>query len=424
MDPLIPLFLFLFLSAFFSGIETAFAVSNKLKIEVDKGRNLFSANLLSRLIKNYKVLTSTLWLGNIISMVAFALYADIYLEKYIPGAINPDYRTNILIIFSEVLLVALIYLLFAGLLPSILFRAYPNRLLKLFALPVYLIYLVLYPVIRVFIFLGEIILKYLFRIKLKKQDYSFSATDFDNLLDETNLEPVSGEEQSNELQMFRNARDLSNIKVREFMVPRNEIVAISNTDDIETLGKKIVDSGHSKILVYDQSIDNVIGYTHAYDIFARPDTLMDIIKPVIIVPGSMTADKLLNTFIIERKSVALVVDEFGGTAGMLTIEDILEEIFGDISDEYDTEEVEDKQISENEYLVSGRLDIDYLNEKYNLGIPESDDYLTIAGYILQHHENIPFQDEEINIDNFSFIIKKASESRIEQILIKVSSDKE
>lgn len=423
MDPLSPVIFFLLLSAFFSGIETAFAASNKLKIEVDKGRNLFSANLLSRLLKNSKILTSTIWLGNIISMVAFALYSDIYLERYLPGAITPDYQSNILIIFSEIILVALIYLLVAGVLASVVFSIQPNKILKIFALPIYIFYVLLYPVIRLLIFLGENILRYVFRIRMDKQQYAFSSTDLDNLLDETNIKPSGGEEQSNELQMFRNARDLSNIKVREFMVPRNEIVAISKDDDLETLGKRIIDSGHSKILVYDQSIDNIIGYTHAYFIFARPNSLNEITKPVIIVPGSMTADKLLNTFIIERKSVALVVDEFGGTAGMLTIEDILEEIFGDISDEYDTEEVEDKQVGENEYLVSGRLDIDYLNGKYNLGIPESDDYLTIAGYILHFHENIPAENEEIKINNFTFIINKASESRIEQILIRLSTDK-
>jgi CBS domain containing-hemolysin-like protein len=219
--------------------------------------------------------------------------------------------------------------------------------------------------------------------------------------------------------MFKNARDLSNIKLRDFMVPRNEIVAIEKDDTIQNLIDLITESGHSKILVYEESIDDIIGYSHSYDMFSKPSIISEIIKPVIIVPGTMAADSLLNTFIRERKSVALIVDEFGGTAGMLTIEDILEEIFGDIEDEYDIEEFEDKRINEHEYLVSGRLDIDYLNEKYDLGLPESDEYKTVAGYIIFIHKNIPAENEEIVIGNLTFLITKASESKIEQVLVRL-----
>lgn len=205
------------------------------------------------------------------------------------------------------------------------------------------------------------------------------------------------------------------------MVPRMEIAAISSEDTIENLTSLIVESGHSKILVFNQSVDDIIGYSHSYDIFRKPATIKEIIKPVIIVPETMTADRLLNKFIIERKSVALVVDEFGGTAGMLTIEDIIEEIFGEIDDEYDVEELEDKQLNEYEYLVSGRTDIYLLNEKYNLELPESDDYNTLAGYIIYEHESIPVQDEEIQIGDYLFIITRASETKIEQVLIRANS---
>jgi len=420
MQILILVIIFLLLSAFFSGIETAFASANKLKIEVDKSRDQFTSSILSRFIKNQSFFISTLWFGNMIALIAYSIYASKLIETELLQIIVPGYTSLVLTIIIEIIIISLVYFLVAALLPKTLFRLNPDGILRTFAIPIYIVYLIFYPVIRLFILLAEFILRYLFRAKIDRQKYTFSSIDLDKLLDETTIEPAKENEEFQELQMFRNARDLSNIKLRDFMVPRNEIVAIAKDESLDSLSNLIVESGHSKILVFDQSIDNIIGYSHSYDIFAKPASLSEIIKPVIIVPGTMNADRLLNTFILERRSVALVVDEFGGTDGMLTIEDILEEIFGDIDDEYDVEEFEDKQISEYEYLVSGRLDIDYLNEKYNLGLPESVDYNTVAGYIIFNHENIPSEEEEILIDNLTFVIMKASESRIEQVLIRVN----
>ncbi|MGE5382439.1 MAG: hemolysin family protein [Omnitrophica WOR_2 bacterium] len=420
MHPVIPVIIFLLISAFFSGIETAFASSNKLKIEVDKGRKLFSASLLSHLSKNHSVFIGTLWCGNIIALVFYSLFGKRLILDHFAVA-SPTIFTSTLNLIAGVITLSIVYIFIAELLPRIIFRLNPNGLLKFFALPVYILYIIFLPIIKLFIFIAELILKYIFRVKSEKKEYTFDTSDLDSLLDETSIETEKGKEDFNELQMFKKARDLSNIKLRDFMVPRNEIIAVNNEEDVDCLSSLIVESGHSKILVYDQSIDNIIGYTHAYDIFAKPTTINEIIKPVIYVPGTMTADKLLNTFILERKSVAVVVDEFGGTAGMLTIEDILEEIFGDIDDEYDTEDYIDKQISENEFLVSGRLEIVYLNEKYKLGIPESDDYNTIAGYVIHEHENIPAENEQIIINNLTFTVNKASESKIELLIITVNS---
>lgn len=420
MQILILVIIFLLLSAFFSGIETAFASANKLKIEVDKSRDQLTSSILSKFIKNQSFFISTLWFGNMIALIAYSIYASKLIETEVLQFIVPGYTSIAFTIIIEIIIISLVYFLIAALLPKTLFRLNPDGILRFFAIPVYIVYLIFYPVIRLFILLAEFILRYLFRAKIDRQEYTFSSIDLDKLLDETTIEPAKENEEFQELQMFRNARDLSNIKLRDFMIPRNEIVAIGKDDSLDSLSNLIVESGHSKILVFDQSIDNIIGYSHSYDIFAKPASLSEIIKPVIIVPGTMNADRLLNTFILERRSVALVVDEFGGTDGMLTIEDILEEIFGDIDDEYDVEELEDKQISEYEYLVSGRLDIDYLNEKYSLGLPESVDYNTVAGYIIFNHENIPSEDEEILIDNLTFVIMKATESRIEQVLIRVN----
>lgn len=419
MEHWLPILVSLLFSAFFSSIEIAFPASNKLKIEVDKNRNYFSARLLSKLMKQPTLFVSTLWLGNIISLVVFAMYAVPLLHDFLFTNISEISNSTSVFFILEIIIIALIYLIFVDFVPKILFRIGPNKILYVFAVPMYLLYLLFYPLVWFFIGFSELILKYLFRVKVNKKEYTFSTVDLENFLDESTLQPSIENDDYQEIQLFQNARDLSNIKVRDCMVPRNEIVATSREDTIEHLSSLIVESGHSKILVYDQSIDNIIGYSHSYDIFGKPSAIDQIIKPVIIVPGTMTADHLLSMFIKERKSVALVVDEFGGTDGMLTIEDIMEEIFGNIEDEYDVEEFEDKQLNENEYLVSGRHEIDYLNEKYNLELPKSDDYKTLAGYIIHFHENIPAQSEEIIIGSYNFTILKATDTRIEQVIIRL-----
>ncbi len=418
---LIPAIAFLLLSAFFSGIETAYALSNKLKIEVDKGRNLFSAQLLSNITRKSSFFIGTIWLGNVISLVTFTILAHIYIGESGIWQLTFSSIPYSFFLIIELIVLAFTFIFFGEILPKALFRINPNRVLYGLALPTYFFYIILYPFVYLLNNISVFVLRFIFRAKPEIRDHSSSDYELDDLLKDSNIDSTEGKAESQELQMFRNARDLSNIKVRDFMVQRNEIVAIENNEPVDELSKLIVESGHSKILVYDDNIDNIIGYTHSYDIFARPQNIHNIIKPVIIVPGTMTADKLLNKFILERKSVALVVDEFGGTDGMLTIEDILEEIFGDIDDEYDTEESEDIQINENEILASGRLNIEYLNEKYNLDIEENDDYNTIAGYILHHFENIPSENDEIRINDLTFIILKASGSRIEQILIRKTS---
>lgn len=422
MQPFIPAIVYLLISALFTGVESAFISANKLRIEVDKGRNLYSATLISKFFNNPTIFRGTLWLWNILTMVMYTLYSDQFFVTLIKEYLSDNYISHALMLAVEIFLIAIIYIIVAESVRGIIFRSDANTLLKVAALPVYVIYLITYPLVVTLMHLGRLLLKYIFRTNVNIQDTTFRMSDLDNLLSETTIEPVKESEEYQELQMFVNARDLSNIKLREFMVPRNEIVAIDKTQTPEDLANLIVESGHSKIIVFDQSIDNTVGYAHAYDIFSRPASISQIVKPLIIVPGTMTADRLLNKFIVERKSVALVVDEFGGTDGMLTIEDILEEIFGDIEDEYDVEEDEDKQIGENEYLVSGRLEIYYLNEKYNLELPESDDYQTLAGYIIHFHENIPSQNEEISIGNNSFIITEASETKIEKVLIKVKRE--
>ncbi len=420
MEPYLPVLITLIISALFTGIETAFAASNKLKIEVDKSRDIFSARILSKFVNNQALFNSTIWFARIITLVAYTILSTDLFHHFYYNFFPDQELEKVAYLLVEITIIGLVYLVVAHYIPGLVFRFNADRLMNILAVPALLVYSLFYPVIKIFVYFSEFILKYLMRENIEKHSYFLNTSDLDTLINATNIEPAKDNEDLQEIKMFHNARDLSNIKLREFMVPRNEIVALDKNEKTEDLGNLIIESGHSKIIVFDESIDNVIGYAHAYDIFARPGTISEILKPVIIVPGTMTADKLLSKFIIERKSVALVVDEFGGTDGMLTIEDILEEIFGDIEDEYDTGEPEENQINENEFLVSGRASIDHLNEKYNLNLPESEDYQTIAGYIIYIHQNIPATDEEIISGEYTFIIRKASESKIEQVLIKIN----
>lgn len=420
MELLIPVVITILFSAFFSGMEIAFVTANKLKIEVDKNKDFLPARILSKFVKKPSRFIGALLLGNNIALVIYGIYIARILEQPLRQLLPAGAGAEAMLLIAQTLVSTLIILLFAEFLPKILFRINPNSTLSFFAIPVYLFYILFYPVIIFFIGLSELTLKYLFKVNITQPDYAFGVVDLDHFLSESTAGKPEESEDYQEIQMFQNARDLGNIKLRECMVPRNEIIALNQNESIDKLNELFIESGHSKVLIYQESIDNIIGYTHSYDLFRKPLSIKEITKPVMIVPETMPASTLLNKFMGERRSVALVVDEFGGTAGMLTIEDIIEEIFGEIDDEYDVEELAEKQIDENTYLFSGRLEIDYLNQKYRLDLPESDDYETLAGFIISFRESIPAENEEIRAGNFLFTIVRASETRIEEVLLKVN----
>lgn len=420
MELLIPIIVTIILSAFFSGMEIAFVSSNKLKIEVDRNKEILQARILSRFVKKQSRLIGALLLGNNIALVIYGIYTARFLNAPLLEILPDGPGSAALLLIIQTIISTLVILLFAEFLPKVLFRINPNKILFFFAIPVYIFYLLFYPLIILFIGFSELILRYFFRVNITQPDYVFSAIDLDHYLRESNVNQPTEHDDFQEIQMFQNVRDLSNIKLRDCMVPRNEIAALNKSETIEVLQNFFIETGHSKILIYQESIDNVIGYTHSYDLFKKPGTVLEIIKPVIIVPETMPANKLLNMFISERKSVALVVDEFGGTAGMLTIEDVIEEIFGEIEDEYDVEDLIDNQLDEDEYMLSGRLEIDYLNQKYKLGLPTSDDYSTLAGFIIHHHESIPVVTDEIQIGPHLFTIIQASDTRIEQVILRLN----
>ena len=312
----------------------------------------------------------------------------------------------------------MLILITAEFLPKILFRLNPNGLLNFFAIPVYLIYLILYPFMYFFLGLSELILRYIFGIKTGTVRYQFTAIDFDEYIRDFYNPAAAQVDESSEIQMIQNVREFHSTKVRECMVPRNEIIAADDAITIGEIQELFIETQHSKIPVYKQSIDNLTGYVHLYDLFGKPKDIKSVVRPVIIVPETIAASNVLNMMISQRKSVAVVVDEFGGTAGMVTVEDLIEEIFGEIQDEYDVDELIVKQNSETEYILAGRFEIDYLNQEYALNLPQSDEYETLAGLIL-NNQSIPEIREEIKIDRFTFTILEATGSRIDKVMLKI-----
>jgi putative hemolysin len=409
----------LLLSAFFSGMEIAFVTSNKLRIEIDKSKGIFTANLISGFIHMPSRFIGAMLFGNNLALVIYGLAMASLLKPALLASLPDAYHAELTILILQTLLSTLIILILAEFLPKVLFRLSPNSLLNFFALPAYLFYYLFYPFNLLFIWIAEAILKHVFGINFNRQGYVFSPIDLDEYIKESSQGRDEENDEEQEIQMFQNAIDFRNAKVRECMVPRTEISALDEEESIQTLRQEFIDTGHSKILIYRDSIDNIIGYAHSYDLFSDPAIIRSIIRPVIIVPETILAHKVLSMFINEHKSVAIVVDEFGGTSGMATLEDLIEEIFGEIDDEYDTEALEEIQKSEKEFIFSGRLEIDYLNDKYNLGLPETDEYETLGGLIIHHHESIPSVNDVITLPPFTFTILSASETRIDQVQLKI-----
>jgi len=405
----------LLFSAFFSGMEIAFVSSNKLKIEVDKTKHTLGSSIISYFIKKSSQFISTMLVGNNIALVVYGIYMAIILEPVILKFTEIPF----FVLLIQTIISTLIILVTAEFLPKIIFRLNPNFYLNFFAVPLVILYFLLLPIAWFILKISNFILKYIFKLKPDKNGKNLlGKIDLDYLIQENIPENNNNKtEDEEEMKIFQNALDFSDIKIRDCMVPRIEIVALDITENIETLKQKFIETGFSKILIFNENIDNIIGYAHSSELFKNPKTIKDILYDVIIIPETVPANKMLARFINESKNLAIIVDEFGGTSGMVTIEDIIEEIFGEIEDEHDVSQIIEKQISEGEYIFSARIEIDYLNDKYNINIPESDEYDTLAGYILFINENFPKVNQEISGNNYIFRILKGSQTKID--LVKV-----
>lgn len=415
MDFIIVLLTLLF-SAFFSGMEIAFVSANKLRLELDKKKEGSTAKIINIFSKNPSQYISTMLIGNNIALVIYGIVMAKILEPYIGLVINNQW----FILTIQTLLSTLIILFTAEFLPKTIYRVNPNTYLKAFALPTYFFYILFYPLAKFTIFLSNRFIKNVLRVKvIETEKTTFGKLDLGNLVSETQNTEELNDEIDLDVKIFQNALDFSTVKLRECIVPRTEIVAVSIDEKVETLRNKFIETGHSKILVYQDSIDNIIGYAHSIKLFENPQSVRAMIRKIPIVPETMSANKLLSLFTKQHKSMALVVDEFGGTSGIATMEDILEEIIGDIQDEHDKVKLVDKKMSEDEYLFSGRQEIDDMNEKYDLNLPESEDYETIAGLILDQYGSIPQIGDEVLLDSFLFKVVRATTTKIELVQLTI-----
>jgi CBS domain containing-hemolysin-like protein len=409
-------------SAFFSGMEIAFISANKMSLEVDKQKGNLTANLLNIFSSHSEQYLATMLVGNTISLVIYGLAFARILEPKIDQYVS----SPILIMVFKIIISTLLILITVEFLPKTLFRINANGFLKFFAFPVLLFYIILYPIANFSMFISKVIIKNIFKknINPETEKSVFSKIDLDHFVNQSDNNKSDNSEEETEIELFKNALDFSKVKVRDCMVPRTEIEAMDINSTIEELRIRFIESGFSKILIYNDSFDNLVGYVHSSQMFKNPSSIKSIINSISIVPETMSVSNLLNSFTQKHKTIAVVVDEFGGTSGMITTEDILEEIFGEIEDEHDTDDLVIKKLKEGKWILSARHEITYLNGKYHFELPENTEYDTIAGLILKQHESIPKMNSIITIGSFEFRILKASETRIELVLMKiVDSDK-
>lgn len=414
--------LMMLLSALFSGAEIALISANRLKIEVEKNKGFFHATIVSWLLKRQAQSIGSLLLGNNIALVIYGIAMQQILDPWLNASLPPVLNSALSLVVIQTTLSTLFILIFAEFLPKTLFQINPNGILRYLAFPLFAFYILIFPVVFIFIGLAEMILYKLLRIRVQPSSIRFTATDLNDYLQDIQQEPNDQDEINQEIQMVQNVIEFRSIKVNECMVPRPQIVALDKESSITTLSKTLTTTGHSKIIIYEKTIDNIIGYVHSHDLFKKPESIKEIIRPVLIIPYTMLARNLMRMFIQEHKSVAIAIDEFGGTSGMLTLEDVIEEIFGEIDDEFD--KVDSKSLGETEpgvYILSGQDEIDNINEKYKLTLPESETYETLAGLILHYTEEIPKPGEKLHIEKYQFVIMKATTNRIDQVRITIET---
>lgn len=418
MDDYLIVIISLFASAFSSGVEISFLSSNRLKLELDLTKNSFPAKLITYFIRHQSYFIGLILLCNNIANVVYGIAIARILKPVIEGILPLAVTNEFTILLCQTLISTFIVLFFGEFMPKTLCRIDPNKLMKVFAFPMMLLYILLFPLTFIYISISEAIIRYIFRIKMSPEDYKLSTVDLNDYLKEY-ADPNEGDNDIQQgIELFQNAIEFPTVKLRECMQPRNELITIDINDTIKEAKAVIEKTKHSKLLVYEGNIDNIVGYIHINDLLSKADSIRQRVRQIEFYPETYGAQELLQHLSKTRQSIAVVVDEFGGTAGIITIEDLIEEIFGEIEDEYDDEDDIEKTINENDRIFSARLEIDYLNKTYKYDFPESDDYETLAGYIIHYHESIPKTGQEIVIGDYLFKIIKASETKLEEVEIK------
>lgn len=404
----------LVLSAFFSGFEIAYVSSNKVHLEILKKQEGVIANVLTKLTRKPSKLLATMLVGNNVALVVYGFEMG-----KVMTALLPDFFQNVL---WHTIISTLIILITAEFMPKVFFQIYANQLLKLFAIPAYFFYLLFYPLSSLVMWISDFVLRVFFKTKGDYVPLSFTKVELVDYISEQLENVPKKEEMDSEVQMFQNALEFSGVKAREIMIPRTEIVAVELNESIENLIATFVSSGFSKILIYNENIDDILGYVHSFDMFKKPKNIKEVLIPIVNIPETIQINEVLNILTRKRKSMAVVLDEYGGTSGIVTLEDIVEELFGEIEDEHDKDNFIEEQLSETEYLFSARLEVEYLNETYHLEIPESEEYETLGGFIVLRNEGIPTQGELIQIPPFSFVIEACSQTKIETVRLVVNNE--
>lgn len=403
--------------AFFAAMEIAFLSSNRLKIALDEAKGTWRSKLVSLFYKNESFFIALLLLGNNVSLVVFGIYSAELLE---PVITNWGISHSTWVLLLQTIISTLLVLSVSEFLPKAIVQINPNRFLSLATLPMVLIYGLLYIPTQIVMSIGLFFLK-ISGSKNVKREKVFSKIDLEHYVEHINANIKEEEEMMNEIQILKNALDFSAIKARDCMVPRTEIYALEVESTIEELTQLFIETGFSKIIIYRGKIDNIIGYVHSYELFKKPASIKQILLPVSFVPTAMPGKELLELFSNRSGKIAVVVDEYGGTAGIVTLEDIIEEIFGEIEDEHDVEELLELQLNETEFQLSARLEIDYLNDKYHLELPESDVYDTLGGLIINELETIPDEGTQVRFSNYLITVEKVSEKKIESVHLKLNS---
>lgn len=413
----------LLLSAFFSGMEIAYVSSNKVFLSIEKKQNNFNSKILSKLTEKPSQFITSMLIGNNVVLVIYGIYSGDLLMNWIESF---SYTFSPFIsLLLQTILSTIIILMTAEFLPKVFFQIYANSFIKLFAVPAYLFYILFFWITKFVLWISDFILKKFFKTEGDQiQDY-FSKVELGNYINEQMSSVSDDDEIDSEIQMFQNALEFSELKARDIMTPRTEISAVDVLDSVEELKELFVKTGYSKILVYQNSVDDILGYVHSFELFKKPKTIKSVMIPIEFVPETILIKDLLDILTKKRKSVAVILDEYGGTSGIITVEDIIEELFGEIEDEHDLEEeLIDEIIEENTYLFSGRLDVEFINQKYNLNIPESDSYITLGGFIVNNTKEIPQNKEKIKIDNFEITIHSASNKKIELVRLSILDEKQ
>jgi len=404
----------LVLSAFFSGFEIAYVSSNKVHVEILKKQEGVIANVLTKLTRKPSKLLATMLVGNNVALVVYGFEMG-----KVMTVLLPPFFQNVL---WHTIISTLIILITAEFMPKVFFQIYANQLLKVFAIPAYFFYLLFYPFSSFVMWISDFVLRVFFKTKGDYVPLSFSKVELVDYISEQMENAPKKEEVDSEVQMFQNALEFSGVKAREIMIPRTEIVAVELNESIENLIATFVSSGFSKILIYNENIDDILGYVHSFDMFKKPKAIKEVLIPIVNIPETIQINEVLNILTRKRKSMAVVLDEYGGTSGIVTLEDIVEELFGEIEDEHDKDKFIEEQISDTEYLFSARLEVEYLNGTYHLDIPESEEYETLGGFIVLHNEGIPTQGEVIEIPPFTFTIEACSQTKIETVRLTVNNE--